>query len=1045
MSRHFFSTSLYLKNKVKYIHLAMNFRKSIKKYVTGLVVIFSIFTIVFGDPHIIEAATPTVVTMPAINISKTSAVLAGVISDDGGSPITATGFEYGTTVGYGQSAIGEGTYRQISEFGTIGTANGEMDGPTGIDLDSNGDIYVVDTQNDRVEKFNGSTHAWLQNIGTPGTADNEMEEPLDITVLSDDSLWVADRVNGPTNTGGLMKYDSSGVYVECINLNTCATHFDLGSTGFATSFAGLTSDSSDNIFYSKGHEIFGIDATTYATIFLEGAAAGSADGFFDDPKGLFIDGSNNLYIADRDNNRIQKLDSSGNFLMKFGTSGTGDGEFNGPTDVSVDIDGNIFVADSGNSRIQKFDSLGNFILEFGILGSQDDELTYPTSLVIDTNQDLYITDTGNNRVVKYQKGFTSDLSVVLPTLTCGTIYHYRAFATNADGASFGADEQFTTLDCEIPIAKTTSYSGVTASSALLAGSHEDQGSMYTTERGFEYGTSTSYGSEVSEDGDLFIDTFGGSGGGGGGGTFLVLNSVGTDKDGNFFTTDSFEDVIQKFDSSGNHVSDYTVSAPAPGGVTNPVAVRGAPDGKLYAVDSVNSKIIRFDDSNFTNPTTFGGGLGLSGPNDIAFDSTGNIYIVDRGNQRVIKTDSTGASASLVIDQIGGGAFTDVTAVAVDSTGNIYVADSGISKIIVYDSAGVEQNQAGSNGTNDGQFGSSIPSMAVDEYGFLLVDDANNNRIQKFDNLIFQSKFGKSGTSNGEFSTATGMALGQNGDIFVADSGNNRVQKFNERFTLTASGLACGTTYHYRAYATSPDGTGTGTDDTFTTDACPPSGGGGGGGGSGTHFICTDPTALNYTPETETGKPKNSTCKYPEKDLSCKVPLYLTKAVRYGDANNPDDVRLLENFLNAYEYKNLPVDGFYSATDRDAVIKWQEKYPVEILKPWGLKHGTGYVYLTSLKKIKEIHEAECARLGQSALGDHCYLYDRKLKRGDNNVFVKSAQKALQASGSLSGIADGVFGRKTEQAVKDFQILKGLKSDGIIGVGTGHELGQVNCRL
>lgn len=1029
--------------------------KKIKRFIAALGTTVLIAVILLSDTRIIEAATPTVITNAATNISKTGATITGTITNNGGSNITNTGFELGTTVSYGQTVTSvTEEYQQTAEFGTVGSGNTEFTGPSGIDIDSAGNIYIVDVGNDRVKKYN-SSHVWQYSIVSADLpVDNGFVVPRDVTVLNDDSIVVFDANSGPGSEGALFFIDASGTFTDCYGLGTSCSYIQNYNSG--SIIRGLASTAANDLYYSSvagsSHGVVGIDSSHASIYDMYSFTPTDAEGGFNFPVGLTVDGSGNVYVAETGNNRVQKLSPGEAFVFQIGrsdeASGSANGEFSSPNDVALDSDGNIFVTDSGNNRVQKFNSSGTYVSKFGSTGTGDNQLSTPSGIAIDANNDIYVVDNGNNRVVKYELGFSSDLTVHLPALSCGTTYHYRAFATNADGTTYGADQQFDTLPCEIPIAKTTSYSGVTASSALLAGSHEDQGSLYATERGFEYGTSTSYGSDVSEDGDLYIDSFGSSGSGGNG-NFSLVNGVGTDRDGNIYTTDQFEDVMQKFNSAGTFVSQYNVSAPAPGGVTTPSVVRGAPDGKIYALDYTNSKIIRFDDNTFANPTTFAGGAGFNNPTDIAFDSTGNIYVADYSNNRVLKLDSSGTTLLTFGTGAGNalGEFTNPSSVAVDSLGNVYVVDVGNSRIQKFDSTGTALDQTGSNGSGDGQFTfSTFGYLVIDSEDSLFVSDTTNNRIQKFDtDLNFLSKFGTSGTSAGEFSSPLGIAVGPNGDILVADSGNSRVQIFNERFSLTASGLACGTTYHYRAYATSPDGTGVGSDDTFTTDACPPSGGGGGGGGSGTHFICTDPTALNYTSETETGKPKNDTCKYPEKDLSCKVPLYLTKAVRYGDANNPDDVRLLENFLNAYEYKNLPVDGLYSATDRDAVIKWQEKYPVDILKPWGLKHGTGYVYLTSLKKIKEIHEAECARLGQSAMGDHCYLYDRKLKRGDNNVFVKSAQKALQASGSLSGVADGVFGRKTEQAVKDFQILKGLKSDGIIGVGTGHELGQVNCRL
>ncbi|MFC1716412.1 T9SS type A sorting domain-containing protein, partial [Candidatus Poribacteria bacterium] len=69
------------------------------------------------------------------------------------------------------------------------------------------------------------------------------------------------------------------------------------------------------------------------------------------------DNSENLYVADSLNSRIQKFDSEGNFLIKWGTKGSDDGQFDSPWDVAVDVSGNVYVADAANRRIQKFTSL----------------------------------------------------------------------------------------------------------------------------------------------------------------------------------------------------------------------------------------------------------------------------------------------------------------------------------------------------------------------------------------------------------------------------------------------------------------------------------------------------------------------------------------------------------------------------------------------------------------------------------------------------------------------------------------------------------------
>jgi len=144
-----------------------------------------------------------------------------------------------------------------------------------------------------------------------------------------------------------------------------------------------------------------------------------------------------------------------------------------------------------------------------------------------------------------------------------------------------------------------------------------------------------------------------------------------------------------------------------------------------------------------------------------------------------------------------------------------------------------------------------------------------------------------------------------------------------------------------------------------------SGDGGGnnsnGGGGSTRFACHDPNATNYSLKF---KSKPSLCKYGEvlgaTTLSCSVTPYLTRPIKLGAVNNVLDVILLEQYLNTYEGANLPVDGFYSQADFEAVVKWQEKYSEEVLAPWGITKGTGYVFMTSLQKIKQVHGAACGQ-------------------------------------------------------------------------------------
>lgn len=1025
-----------------------------RKHILSILGALLICVVFLESTNILQAAAPTVITMPAVDITKTGATLTGIITSDGGLNVTDTGFEFGLTSGYGQSISGEEEYQQTAEFGSAGSGDTQFDSPNGIDIDSTGNIYVLDTGNDRLKKYN-SSHVFQYNVTSadlPG--DNGFNSPRDVTVLGNDTVVVFDTFSGPGNTGAFLFIDSSGNFVDCYGLGTSCSYFQ----NFGSFVKGLAASGTDSLYYTwfqigGSHGLTGLDASHNTIYDIASFSATNIEGGLSSPLGVYVDGSGNVFVTETGNSRVQKFDALEAFVFQIGrsdeTSGSASGEFSSPTDVALDSDGNIFVVDSGNNRVQKFNGSGTFVSKFGTSGSGSNQMASPLGVAIDASDDIYITDQGNSRIVKYELGFTADLSVVLPALTCGTTYHYRAFATNSDGTSYGADQSFTTLACDIPVVHTLGFGSLTDTSVVLEGSHEDVGSVTVTTRGFEYGLSTSYGSTTSESGNLFLNEFGTTGGGGVDGEFVLLQGIGTDADGNVYTTDQFEDRVQKFSSDGTFLLDFGSSGSGLGQFSGAYSARVGPNGKVFLADSNNGRIQTFD-ADGTNPSEFASGATLTFPTDVAFDSGGNVYISDYASNQVLKYDPTGATELLAVT-VGAGslALSNPLSVGVDSLGNIYVSDTGSATVQKFDASGVYVDSIGGTGSDNGEFGISPGYIAIDENDFIYVSDGTNNRIQKFNtSLVYQSSFGSSGTDDGQFSGPTGVAIGQDGDIFVADQNNARVQRFNELFDASISGLTCSTTYHYRAYAENPDGIGDGDDATFTTSACPPSTGGGGGGTSGTHFICTDPLALNYTPPGGDGRPNANICNYPEDDdgdeLACDGALFLSRPVRYGVPNNPEDVKLLERYLNTYEFAGVPVDGVYAFDDYAAVVRWQEKYASEILKPWGLTKGTGYVFITSLRKIQKVHDTGCAET-EKLKKDFCYIYDQKLKKGDRIPLVKFAQRALKAAGTFSGNIDGVFGPVTETSVKNFQVQNGLAGDGVIGTTTGQKLEDVTCNI
>jgi DNA-binding beta-propeller fold protein YncE len=122
------------------------------------------------------------------------------------------------------------------------------------------------------------------------------------------------------------------------------------------------------------------------------------------PKGVAVDGSGNVYVADTFNYRVQKFTSEGVFLTKWGRLGSDERNLDSPGSIAVDGSGNVYVTDTNNDRIQKFSSRGSFLTNWGTEGSDDGQFDYPCGIAVYGSGNVCVVDTLNNRIQK----FTSD-------------------------------------------------------------------------------------------------------------------------------------------------------------------------------------------------------------------------------------------------------------------------------------------------------------------------------------------------------------------------------------------------------------------------------------------------------------------------------------------------------------------------------------------------------------------------------------------------------------------------------------------------------------
>jgi DNA-binding beta-propeller fold protein YncE len=156
---------------------------------------------------------------------------------------------------------------------------------------------------------------------------------------------------------------------------------------------------------------FTTTAVIYATNLTEGNAYTLVENWVPkamdsnkfDPHTIAFDSSGNLFITDTNSHRIQKFDSNGNFITKWGSQGSKDGQFILPLGLDVNSHGNVYVVDQGKSNIQKFDSNGNFITKWGPGDDEARGMTTLEDIEIDSFGNVFVTDRGRHTVLKFTR------------------------------------------------------------------------------------------------------------------------------------------------------------------------------------------------------------------------------------------------------------------------------------------------------------------------------------------------------------------------------------------------------------------------------------------------------------------------------------------------------------------------------------------------------------------------------------------------------------------------------------------------------------------
>ncbi|MBM3476011.1 MAG: hypothetical protein FJX75_22305 [Armatimonadetes bacterium] len=284
-------------------------------------------------------------------------------------------------------ASAHASYQFVTEWGSRGSGDGRFVSPQGIAVDGAGNVYVADTWNHRIQKFDGSG-AFLTKWGSEGTGDGQFSFPSSIAVGTSGNVYVAD-----TDNHRIEKFDGSGTFLAAWGVEGSGDGEFRGPRGIAV-------DATGNVYVGErlNYRVQKFDGS--GTFLTTWGSFGTGDGQFHFPEGVAVDAAGNVYVADAASDRIQKFDGNGTFVSKWGSRGSGDGQFYNPCGVAVDAAGNVYVTDV-NLRVQKFDGNGAFLTKWGAQGTGRGEFGWVNALAVDFAGNVYVADTGNCRVQKF--------------------------------------------------------------------------------------------------------------------------------------------------------------------------------------------------------------------------------------------------------------------------------------------------------------------------------------------------------------------------------------------------------------------------------------------------------------------------------------------------------------------------------------------------------------------------------------------------------------------------------------------------------------------
>jgi hypothetical protein len=621
-----------------------------------------------------------------------------------------------------------------------------LNGPNGMFIDASDTLFVTEEKGHRALAYNSSgvNTMVLGHAGQPWAHDDFLSTPVDITKDGAGNIWVA------YNNAALKEFDSSGnlvqyypadepwmqgdsndrfntprgiafnvdglMFVSDTNNHRIQIYDNSGTTPFYLATIGVTGVPQSNntgfnqpaqIAFDSQGRLYVVDTgnwrvqrcvssspwTAWSCEIFLGGEPGNDLTHIAWAYGIGIDSSDHIFIADAENARVLKCDTSAvcqNFAGINGVTGADNAHFSWPADVEVDSVNNVYVSDYNNFRIQKFNSAGLYQSTIGVSGipylTDTSHLNVPWGIARAADGSLYVTEQRGHRLIKMDADGVQEWSVG------------EAGVYGDDNAHFGAF-----------------WGGLEGSPAVDANGH-----VYV-------GDTPNNRVQIFNPDGSYYDTLG-IGYGQGNYEFYCPTEVAVNPANNdIYVMDHCNQRVQVYTSA--MVYKGTIGTTAVTGDDNlhfssPWGLTVDANGSVFVADHDNHRIqkcILISTAPGFSCSTFLGETGVSGtdfnhfgaPMSVEVDGIGRVYVVDEWNSRVQVFDASGA----YLTTIGGvwgtanGDFISPSGLVSDATGTIYIADRENHRIQVFTPGPPGWRQSNINGFGD-LANSGIFSMAT---------------------------------------------------------------------------------------------------------------------------------------------------------------------------------------------------------------------------------------------------------------------------------------------------------------------------------------------